>query len=362
MPKILRKSAERQSRRQSLENMSRNRSSSRGAEDQEVYIADLGTASASLGSGPYDLATTALSPISGNRSHDFPSGSKNGGNAVRRRTIGMDSQSAAQLARERSRSRENERRCSSRRQSYESRNSSEECAYLPGYDLRSKLATESAPPVPNIAHGQTQDYSLPKKIKSPPPVSMRMPRKRMSSPPPKPSRAAPSAPADIPKLPEMKHPQNDTENQRQEPAWQKQENLWYDRKQSAQEALSNARQSINLTQPGNRRPSLEQQRQWSSQPLGKRSSFEQQTYPSQSTQQSYSRSSIEDQRRGITCRSYESSKPWLDEKGFARASFDSSTGQNTRDAHPLSQSQSYTQMRSEPLIIDRYNGGLGYGY
>jgi hypothetical protein len=359
LPKILRRSAERQSRRQSLENMSRNRSSSRGDEDQGIYITDLGTASASLGASPYDLATS-LSLISGNRSHDSTSYSKNGRNTFRGRTIGMDSKSAAQLARERSRSRENGRR-SLRRQSYESRNSSEEQAYLPDYEQRSKFATQSAPPVPNIAHGQTQDYSLPKKAKSPPPVSMRMPRKRMSSPPPKPSRAAPSAPVDIPRLPEMEYPQNRTENQRQYPAWQEQENHWHDRKQSAQETLSNARQSINSTRPVNRRPSLEQ-RQWSSQPLGKRSSFEHQTYPSQPTQQSYTHSSVQDQHRGLTHQSYDSSQPRRDENGLARASSDSSTGQNIRNAHPLSQSQSYTQMRSEPLTVGRYNGGFAYGY
>jgi hypothetical protein len=360
MPKILRKSTERRSRRQSLESMSRNRSSSRGAEDHEIYITDLGAVSASLGTSPYDLTTTALAPISGNRSNDTTSSSRHGRHAVRGRTIGMDSQSAAQLARERSRSRENERRHSLRRQSYESRNSFEERAYLPTYGQRSKLATESAPPVPNIVHGQTQDYSLPKKMKSPP-VSMRMPRKRMSSPPPKPSRAAPSVPAEIPRLPEVEHPQdqNHNETQRQQPAWQKQEHLWHDRKQSARETLSNARQMIDSTRLGSRRPSLEQQRQWSSQSLGNRSSFEQQTYPSQPKQQSYSHSSVQDHD---VVQSYDLSKPWLDEKGFARASFDSSAGQNIRNAHHLNQSQSYTQMRSELLTVDRYNGGFGYGY
>lgn len=343
LPKILRRSTERQSRRQSLENMSRNRSSSRGGEDQGIYIADLSTASASLGASPYDLATP-LSPISGNKSHDSTFSSKNRRNTVRGRTIGMDSKSAAQLARERSRSRENERRRSLRRHSCESRNSSEELAYLPDYELRSKLATQSAPPVPNVAHGQTQEYFLPKKTKSPPPVSMRMPRKRMSSPPPKPSRAAPSAPVDIPRLPEIEYPQNRTESQRQDPAWQKQENLWHNRKQSAREVLSNARQSINSTRPVNRRPSLEQC-QWSSQPLGKRPSFEHQTYPSQPTQLSY-----------------DSSQSRRDENGLTRASSDSSTEHNIRNAHPLSQSQSYTQMRSEPFTVDRYNGGFAYGY
>ena len=205
MPKILRRSAERQGRRQSLENMRRNRSSSREAEDQEIHIADLGALSASLGSSPYALATTPLAPISGNRTHESPSAAKHERNMVRGRTIGMDSQSAAQYARERSRSRENERRRSLKRQSYESMNSSEEATLPPMYDLRSKFATESGPPVPNIAHEQTEGYSLPKKIKSPPPVSMKMPRKRMSSPPPRPSRAAPSAPVRIPQLPETSH-------------------------------------------------------------------------------------------------------------------------------------------------------------
>lgn len=362
MPKILRRSTERQSRRHSLENISRNRSSSREAGCLETYIADLGTVSASLSAGPYDIATTALAPISGNRSHDALSGFKNARHVVHGRAVGMDSQSAAQLARERSRSRENERRRSFRRQSYESRNSSEERAYLPGYDLRSKFAPESATPVPNTAYGQTRDYSLPK-TKSPPPVSMRVPRKRMSSPPPKPSRAAPCAPAQSPRLPDIEHPQNQihNENQRQDPAWQKQETLWHDRKQSARDTFSYARQSINSTRPGNSRPSFEQQRQ-SSQLLGKRSSFEQQTYPSQQTQQSYSGSSVHDQRRGLTHQSYDLSQPLGDERGLARASFDSSTGQSTRNAHPLSQSQSYTQTRSAPLTIDRYNGGFGYGY
>jgi hypothetical protein len=362
--KILQKSAERQRRRQSLENTSRNRSTSREVEDREIYITDLGTVSASLGASPYDLATAALAPISGNRSHDSPWSSKNERNVVRGRTVGMDSQSAAQLARERSRNRENERRRSLRQSSYESRNSSQERASLPGYDLRSKLTTESAPPVPNISHEQTQDSSLPKKTKSPPPVSMRMPRRRMSSPPPKPSRAAPSAPAEIPLLPEIEHPQNQIhmENRTQDPAWQKQENLWHDRKQSAREALSNARQSINATRPGNNRPSLEQQHQWSSQPLGKKPSFEQQTYPSQQTQQSYSRSSFQDHRCDLSRQSYDSLQPQRDERALARASYDSSTGQNVRNAHPLSQSQSYTQMRSDTLNIDRYNGGFAYGY
>jgi hypothetical protein len=360
MPKILRRSTERQGRRQSLENMRRNRSSSREAEDQEIYVADLGAFSASLGSGPYTLTTTPLAPTSGNRTHESPSATKYERNMARGRTIGMDSRSAAQYARERSRSRENERRRSLRRQSYESKNSSEERLYLP-YDLRSKFATESGPPVPNISHEQTEGYSLPKKTKSPPPVSMKMPRKRMSSPPPKPSRAAPSAPVKIPQLPETGHNYNQAhiENQRQDLVWQNQENQWHHSKQSAQEALSNARQSINSTRPGNNRHSLEQQRQWSSQPPGKRPSFEL-THPSQSTQQSYSRSSFQDQRRGFAHQSYDSLQPRPDGRTLARASSDSIAGQNVRNAHPLNKSQSYTQMWSEPLNIDRYNGGFAY--
>jgi len=362
MPKILRRSAERQSRRQSLENLSRNRSSSREAEDKDDYITDLGALSASLGSSPYTLATTAPAPISGNRTHEFPSAAKHERNMNRGRTVGMDSKSAAQYARERSRSRENERRRSLRRQSDESRNSSEDRLYLP-YDLRSQFATETGPPVPSISHGLTEIYSLPKKIKSPPPVSMKIPRRRMSSPPPKPSRSAPNEPVEIPQLPEIGQQQNQAhiESQSQNPLLQRQENLWNDRKQSAREALQNARQSINSTRPGNRRPSLERQNQWSSRPLEKRPSFQQQSYSYQPTQKSHSRSSFQDQRRGFTRQSYDSFQPRPDAKALARASFDSSVGQN-KNARTLSQSQSYNQMRYEPLNTDRYNGSFEYGY
>jgi hypothetical protein len=154
----------------------------------------------------------------------------------------------------------------------------------------------------------------------------------------------------------MEYAQNHTENQRQNLAWQKQENLWHDIKQSAWETLPNTRQSINSTRPGNRRPSLEQQRQWPSQSLEKRSSSEQQPYPSQQIQKSYSQLYFQDHRH-LTRQSYGSSQPRRNENNLGRASFNLSTGENIRNAHPSSQSQSYTQFQSEPLTIDRYNGG-----
>ncbi len=359
MPKILRRSVERPSRRQSLETMNQNRSASREAENQELYIADLVMASASLGSSPYELTTTALAPISGNRSYESPSQAKYERNIIRGRTVGMDSRSAAQLARERSRSREYERHRSLRRENYEIRNSSEERLYLP-FDPRSKFVTESGPPVPSLALGQTQDYSLPKKMKSPPPVSLRMPRKRMSSPPSKPSRVAPTAPVEIPQLPEIEPSLNQVqiEDQRKDSAWQKQENPCQDRKLSAREALSNVRQSNNSSRPG----PFDQQSQWSPQPLGKRPSFEQETCSPQPAEYSHPRSSFQDQRRGLVRQSYDSSQPRRGGKALARASFDSSTVQNLRNAHPLTQSQSYTQIPSEPLTIDHYSGGVAYGH
>lgn len=343
--KILRRKADRrQSRRQSSETLQRNRSSSREAKDEEVYIADFGTVSASLGASPYELATTALTPVSSDVLYDAGFSRKMGDRqSTRGRTIGMDSQSAAQFARERSRSRENERRRAFRRQGSGGRNSSEERVPY------SRFATEFAPPMPNLSHKQTQDSTLPKKTKSPPPVSIKTSRRRLSSPPPRPSRAAPSAPLDIPQVPNNENAPNEGRSQSQshDSQWQMQQNIWHDGKRSAQEALSSARQSIDSARPrGGKSPFAQQYQQWVQGPA-KRPSFEQHTYSSRSIQHLHSRPSLQDQRRTLARQSYDSSQPRREERSTARASFDSSTGRSITNPYALSQSQFYSQMRFE---------------
>ncbi|KAI9732919.1 MAG: hypothetical protein M1818_007352 [Claussenomyces sp. TS43310] len=202
----------------------------------EPHITDFGTVAESLRGSPYDITLNTTN----RRRSDSPSSTVAGDmNDDRGKLQRMDSFSASQFARERSQ----RRRSRSRRQSYDNKLNFDDRGGIPGRSPRPWSMVEDIPPLPKFPPDDIKPPSLPKKVKSPPPVSMATRHKAPAVPLQESTRAVLVRASQQQSNPEENTSKTSFEEnvelkpQNPEDPWQKQRQLWAERKATASGTL-----------------------------------------------------------------------------------------------------------------------------
>lgn len=315
-------------------------------EEFEAHVTNFDTISSSLGKSPYDVAANAIRR---------PQSS--GASVSARLTISqLELDAAARFQQARSVSRESS--------TLVSRKSLDSIAV--GNPLASSTNTTShlrrkSREHPPQAHANTSgkrpysfipppSYPLPplprelKKTKSPPPISMKTQRKSLPAMPAPPMAAPDRTPPQPPVTFKSHSWVNPVQTQAtEENSWAKHLNYWAERRESAGEQLSRSR-------PGSARPSIDFERPV--QNLRTYTSFD---------QSMRSQWEADHAQHGTYSSTYPQPPPQLQPTEDEYYGQEDDTGSSSLDL-TMAKNHARSGSTDEMIVLDRYTGGLGYGF
>lgn len=313
-------------------------------EDPGLRITSFGTVSESLGPSPYDGAYSSTpqqgSSLQGPIAIQAPRG----------RNLEAGSSPASRFVPERSRMSEDERRLR-RCQSYEGqRQRAFDQGTTPARVLRPTSWIENTPPVPALPAGSVQSYDVMGKSKSRPPVSLAMGQKRLSTPllhlPPSlaPGPLTYTGLEQPPKeiISRAKSQKKPLENQRTARGETRETKGSARHSTQPGKTLPSPRSYESLGRTGDGRPPEKQRQRLP--PPSTPAPPEQDPYPQWSAMGSYSAHPA----------TRSPSPPWAPPQAIARSQshVDLSANEGRRKQ----------EAEAEPLVLDRYSGGVGIGY